>query len=121
VAGHGRIVARFFDAVQSRTLAWARRPQAAALVAGLADPDRGWDAVVIGEYERAFCWSQYTSMAPLFEHYGIQLCRRTCTSVRIRSFPAWLPWPSCTRVMTMLCAAERRAAPGSRRPLRPRP
>jgi hypothetical protein len=41
VAGHGRIVAEFFDIGQSRTLAWARRPQAAALVAELADPDRG--------------------------------------------------------------------------------
>jgi hypothetical protein len=51
---HGRIVAEFFDVGYSRTLAWARRPQAAALVGALADPDRGWDAVVIGEYERAF-------------------------------------------------------------------
>ena len=33
VRGHGRIVAEFFDAGQSRTVAWARRPQAAALVA----------------------------------------------------------------------------------------
>lgn len=49
VAGRGQIVAEFFDVGQSRTLAWARRPQAAALVAGLADPDRGWDAIVIGE------------------------------------------------------------------------
>ena len=39
----------------------------------LADPDRGLDAIVIGEYERAFYASQYASMAPLFEHYGIQL------------------------------------------------
>jgi hypothetical protein len=54
VAGHGRIVAEFFDTGYSRALAWARRPQAATLVAGLADPDRGWDAIVIGEYERAF-------------------------------------------------------------------
>src|SRR6266851_1764648 len=54
VAGHGQIVAHFFDSGLSRTLAWARRPQAAALVAQLADPDRGWDAVVIGEYKRAF-------------------------------------------------------------------
>src|SRR5580692_659075 len=38
VAGHGEIVAEFFDSGQSRTLAWARRPQAAALVAQLADP-----------------------------------------------------------------------------------
>ena len=73
VAGHGRIVASFFDIGQSRTLAWARRPQAAALVAALADPERGWDAIVIGEYERAFYGGQYASMAPLFEHYGVQL------------------------------------------------
>jgi len=37
VVGRGRIVAGFFDVGQSRALAWARRPQAAAL----ADPDRG--------------------------------------------------------------------------------
>src|SRR5690349_18120287 len=72
-AGAGRIVAEFFDTGYSRTLPWARRPQAAALVAQLADPDRGWDAIVIGEYERAFYGSQYASMAPLFEHYGISL------------------------------------------------
>ncbi len=54
VAGHGTIVAEFFDSGHSRTLPWPRRPQAAALVAALADPDRGWDAIVIGEYERAF-------------------------------------------------------------------
>jgi site-specific DNA recombinase len=51
----------------------ARRPQAAALLAALADPDRRFDAIVIGEYERAFYGGQYTAMAPLFEHYGIQL------------------------------------------------
>jgi site-specific DNA recombinase len=72
-AGQGVIAAEFFDAGESRTLAWTRRPQAAALVAALADPDRGWDAIVIGEYERAFYGSQYASMAPLFEHYGVQL------------------------------------------------
>jgi hypothetical protein len=73
VAGHGEIVAEFFDAGESRTLPWTRRPQAAALVAALADPDRGWDAIVIGEYERAFYGSQYASMAPLFIHYGVNL------------------------------------------------
>jgi len=72
-AGRGVIVAEFFDSGESRMLPWARRPQAAALVAQLADPDRGWDAVVIGEYERAFYGNQYASMAPLFEHYGVQL------------------------------------------------
>jgi DNA invertase Pin-like site-specific DNA recombinase len=73
VAGHGRIVAEFFDIGQSRTLAWVRRPQAAALVAALVDPDRGWDAIVIGEYERALYGGQYSSMAPRLEHYGVQL------------------------------------------------
>jgi DNA invertase Pin-like site-specific DNA recombinase len=73
VRGHGQIVAEFFDVGQTRKLAWACRPQSAALVAQLADPDRGWDAIVIGEYERAFYGSQYAAMAPLFEHYGVQL------------------------------------------------
>ena len=72
-AAVGVITAEFFDTGESRELPWARRPQAAALVAQLADPERGWDAVVIGEYERAFYGSQYASMAPLFEHYGVSL------------------------------------------------
>ena len=41
VRGHGQIVAEFFDVGQTRKLAWARRPQSAALVARLADPGRG--------------------------------------------------------------------------------
>ena len=41
VAGHGKVVAEFFDSGESRMLPWPRRPQAAALVGALADPDRG--------------------------------------------------------------------------------
>src|SRR6266705_4110426 len=41
VRGHGAIVAEFFDAGQSRTVAWPRRPQAAALVAHLVGPGGG--------------------------------------------------------------------------------
>jgi len=73
VAGHGTVVAEFFDSGESRTLPWPCRPQAAALVAALADPGARMGAIVIGEYERAFYGSQYASMAPLFEHCGIQL------------------------------------------------
>ncbi|MGE5286678.1 MAG: recombinase family protein [Micromonosporaceae bacterium] len=73
VAEFGWIVAEFFDVGHSRVLPWARRPQAAALLTALADPDCPFDAIVIGEYERAFYGSQYALMAPLFEHYGIQL------------------------------------------------
>jgi hypothetical protein len=39
--GHGVIVAEFFDAGESRTVAWPRRPQAAALVAHLVGPGGG--------------------------------------------------------------------------------
>jgi site-specific DNA recombinase len=72
VRGHGHIVAEFFDEGESRSVAWGRRPQAAALVALLADACRVWDAIVVGAYERAFYCSQYALMAPLFEHYGVQ-------------------------------------------------
>jgi site-specific DNA recombinase len=73
VAGRGRIVAEYFDAGYSRVLPWQRRPQAAALLMAMSDPERGFDAVVIGEYERAFYGGQYGWMAQLFEHYGIEL------------------------------------------------
>ena len=71
VRGHGIIVADLFDVGESWSVAWARARR--ALVASLADPDRGWDAIVVGECERAFYGAQYALMAPLFEHYGVQL------------------------------------------------
>jgi site-specific DNA recombinase len=80
VRGHGHIAAEFFDEGESRSVAWGRRAQAAALVAQLADPGRGWDAIVVGEYERAFYDSQYALMAPLFGHYGVQLWRPAARS-----------------------------------------
>jgi site-specific DNA recombinase len=58
VAGQGVIVVEFFDVGYSRRLPWASRPQAAALLAAVADPHRGFDAVVVGEYERAFYGDQ---------------------------------------------------------------
>ena len=51
---HGEIVAEFFDIGQSRSIPWKRRPQATMLLAELAKPSRGFDAVVIGEPQRAF-------------------------------------------------------------------
>ena len=70
---HGQIVAVYFDVGQSRSLPWKRRPQAALLLEALKDPDRGFDAVVIGEPHRAFYGNQFGLTFPLFEHYGIQL------------------------------------------------
>src|SRR5271165_326375 len=69
----GIIVADYFDIGQSRSLPWKRRPRAAQLLADLADPGRGFDAVVIGEPQRAFYGNQYSLVMPVFAHYGVQL------------------------------------------------
>ncbi|MFV2095431.1 hypothetical protein ACFHW1_08050 [Micromonospora sp. LOL_014] len=58
VSGHGTIVAEYFDVGCSRRRSWHRRPQSAALLAALGDPLRGFDAIVVGEYERAFSGNQ---------------------------------------------------------------
>ena len=73
VAGHGRIVAEFFDTDRSRRLPWPDRPDAGGAAAVLADPDRGFDAVVAGEYERAFYGEQVLTLLPAFEEHGVQL------------------------------------------------
>jgi len=66
-------VAEYFDIGQSRSLPWKRRPRAAQLLADLADPGRGFDAVVIGEPQRAFYGNQYSLVMPVFAHYGVGL------------------------------------------------
>jgi site-specific DNA recombinase len=63
----------FFDVGESRSVAWARRPQAAALVVQLADPGRGRDAIAVGEYERRSTAPSTRSWPRCFEHYGVQL------------------------------------------------
>jgi DNA invertase Pin-like site-specific DNA recombinase len=73
VAGRGTIVAEFFDVGVSRRRVWRDRPQAAVLLGMLADPLRGFDAVVVGEYERAFAGDQLLNVAPLFDQHGVQL------------------------------------------------
>jgi DNA invertase Pin-like site-specific DNA recombinase len=69
----GIIVAEYFDIGQSSSLPWARRPRAAQLLADLTDPGRGFDAVVIGEPQRAFYGNQYSLTMPVFTHYGVEL------------------------------------------------
>jgi site-specific DNA recombinase len=71
IAGRGRIVAEFFDTGTSRSVLWARRPHAAALLAATAAPDRGFDAVVVGEFERAFTGGEASQVIALLDSYGV--------------------------------------------------
>ncbi|GAB2723206.1 recombinase family protein [Kitasatospora kifunensis] len=64
---------RNFDIGHSRALPWKRRPRSTALLAALADPNRGFDAVVIGEPQRAFYGNQFGNTFPFFTHYGVPL------------------------------------------------
>jgi site-specific DNA recombinase len=69
----GRVVAEYLDVGVSRSLPWSRRPEAARLLADCARKDRHFEAVVIGEPQRAFAGTQYGLTAPLLWHYGVEL------------------------------------------------
>lgn len=73
IADRGRITAEFFDSGVSRRIPWPERPQASLLLAALARPDRGFDAIVVGEFERAFYADQYAQLAPVFAEHHVQL------------------------------------------------
>jgi site-specific DNA recombinase len=74
IAPHdGHVVAEYFDIGLSRSLPWKRRPEAARLLQDLRNPDRGFDAVVIGEPARAFYGNQFGLTFPVFVHYGVGL------------------------------------------------
>src|SRR5438128_7166500 len=69
----GEVVAEYFDVAKSRSLPWKRRPEASRMLEAFRDARRGWDAVVIGEPQRAFYGNQFGLTFPLFVHYGVQL------------------------------------------------
>jgi site-specific DNA recombinase len=75
IAGRGQIVAEFFDVGTSRSLPWAWRPQAAALLTAAEDPDRCFHAVAVGEFERAFAGGEAQVVIALLATFGVQgLC-----------------------------------------------
>ena len=73
IATAGGVVTEYFDIGQSRSLPWKRRPEAARLLADLKRPDRGFDAVVIGEPARAFYGNQFGLTFPVLTHYDVEL------------------------------------------------
>jgi site-specific DNA recombinase len=54
-------------------MAWERRPRAAALLAVARDARRSFDAVVVGEFERAFSARQFLPVAEMLASHGIQV------------------------------------------------
>jgi DNA invertase Pin-like site-specific DNA recombinase len=69
----GRIVAEYFDADIKRSVPWPQRPEARRLMDALKDPQRGFEAVVIGEPHRAFAGTQFALTYPLFAQHGVPL------------------------------------------------
>ena len=70
---HGQIVEEYFDVGESRSIPWKRRPEASRLLRAIAEPNRPFDAVVIGEPQRAFYGTQFGDTFPLFVHFGVEL------------------------------------------------
>lgn len=73
IDGRGLIVAEYFDEGCSRRRSWSKRPFAAALLTATQSPDRGFDAVVVGEYERAFYGDQFRAVMSFLAEQGVQL------------------------------------------------
>jgi site-specific DNA recombinase len=73
IEGHGRIVAEYFDVGVSRRVAWPDRPEAARLLTDLGAADSGFDAIVLGEFERAFQGKQLEELTSVLQRYGVAL------------------------------------------------
>src|SRR5436309_14515640 len=69
----GQIVAVYHDIDVSRSVPWSRRTEASQLLVDAADRSRGWDALVIGEPQRAFSGAQFQLVFPVLCHYDLEL------------------------------------------------
>lgn len=69
----GVVAAEFFDVGQSRSVPWERRDAASQLLGALKDPNRRWNAVVVGEGTRCWFGNQFSLIAPKFDAYGVDL------------------------------------------------
>jgi DNA invertase Pin-like site-specific DNA recombinase len=71
----GHVVAVFHDIDVSRSVPWARRPEASRLMAEAALPSeaRAWQSLVVAEPQRAFSGNQFGLVFPVLAHYGVDL------------------------------------------------
>jgi site-specific DNA recombinase len=69
-----QIVADYFDIGDTRALPWPRRPETGRLLRELRSGTNAWNAIVVGEFTRAFgAPIQYSTTFPLLQHFGIEL------------------------------------------------
>jgi hypothetical protein len=54
-------------------VAWGRRPRAAALLGQAQEVDRGFDAVVVGEFERAITDRQFGDVVTVLDGCGVSV------------------------------------------------
>lgn len=73
VDGVGAIVADYFDEGRSRRWSWWDRPASSALLAAAEHREREFDAVVVGEYERAFYGDQFREVVARLNELGVQV------------------------------------------------
>ncbi|MFS8097383.1 recombinase family protein [Lentzea alba] len=73
IDGVGVVVVEFFDVGRSRRWLWSDWPQAAALLAEATSPDRRFEAVVVGEYERAFHGDQFREIVKQLNALGVEV------------------------------------------------
>jgi recombinase/recombinase-like zinc beta ribbon protein/resolvase-like protein len=73
VGGHGQVVAAYFDLGTSRRIPWRQRPQAAQLMTEISSPESVIDAIVVGEYERAFTGTQFATLYTWCTRHSLQL------------------------------------------------
>ncbi|MEV0675473.1 recombinase family protein [Actinosynnema sp. NPDC050436] len=71
---HGAIVGEYFEVGCSRQVPWHLRPRAAAMLRYIAANADRVDAVVVGEYKRAFLdGAQVRELRAVLEQFGVQL------------------------------------------------
>ena len=73
IRDEGDIVVEFFDEGLSRRWSWSERPAAAALLAAAESGHREFDAIVVGEYERAFYGDQFQAVVARLAAVGVQV------------------------------------------------